>query len=86
MIKWLKSNAAKHIVFADIADVSMEQCKERYMKVVDDKMRKPQQFRHRNEKPFSAEFITADCTKVGKEEGDRQCLISCNVSINSTKG
>lgn len=45
-----------HVVFSDIAAVSVEQCQVRY-----EYMRKRG---HPNERIFSAEFITADCTKV----------------------
>lgn len=40
----------------DIASVSVEQCEQRYLD-----MRKKS---HRQDRLFSAEFITADCTKV----------------------
>lgn len=43
-------------LFSDIAGVSVEQCQIRY-----DEMKKKS---HRNEKIFTAEFITADCSKV----------------------
>ncbi|CAH2231748.1 mRNA cap guanine-N7 methyltransferase [Pararge aegeria] len=49
--KWQKARA-EHVVFADIADVSIDQCRSRY----DDLHR-------RSGRLFSAEFIAADCTK-----------------------
>jgi mRNA (guanine-N7-)-methyltransferase len=58
ILKWLKCNAAKHVVFADIAEVSVEQCKERYSNMVGGGQNR------RNEKRFTADFITADCSKV----------------------
>lgn len=49
--KWQKSRV-EHVVFADIADISVKQCQNRY-----DDLRK------RCGHLFSAEFIAADCTK-----------------------
>lgn len=65
ILKWLKTNMAEHIAFADIAETSIEQCKERYGKSVSSQ--KQQRYPNRNEKLFTAEFIAADCTKVGKK-------------------
>lgn len=62
ILKWLKTNMASHVVFADIAGTSVEQCKERYDKAVGINSR--QQHRRRDEKMFTGEFIVADCTKV----------------------
>lgn len=47
----------KHLICADIAAVSMEECKERY-EINKRRARGPL---------FSAEFIVADCTKVSYE-------------------
>ncbi|XP_021965548.1 mRNA cap guanine-N7 methyltransferase [Folsomia candida] len=53
--KWVKSNAVKHVVFADIAETSVEQCADRYRNLYPP---------GRGQKEiFSAEFVTADCTK-----------------------
>ncbi|KAG0716969.1 mRNA cap guanine-N7 methyltransferase [Chionoecetes opilio] len=52
LFKWQKGNI-RHLVCADIAETSMEQCKERYNKT---------KSRVRGSL-FSAEFIVADCTK-----------------------
>lgn len=52
LLKWQKGHVS-HVVCADIAQTSIEQCKERYSKARD---------RHRN--IFTAEFIAADCSKV----------------------
>ncbi|XP_023951484.2 mRNA cap guanine-N7 methyltransferase [Bicyclus anynana] len=49
--KWQKARA-EHVVFADIADVSIDQCKSRY----DD-------LKRRIGRLFTAEFIAADCTR-----------------------
>jgi len=49
--KWLKSRSVGHVVFIDLAETSVAQCKDRYSNL------------HRNQRIFSAEFATADCTK-----------------------
>ncbi|KAG5264847.1 hypothetical protein AALO_G00258690 [Alosa alosa] len=54
LLKWRKGHINR-LVCADIAAVSVEQCQQRY----NDMRRKC----HPNERIFSAEFITADCTK-----------------------
>lgn len=58
LLKWLKGNV-RHLICADIADVSIEQCQNRY-----DDLSKKDQRRRGFEPVFSAEFIVADCTKV----------------------
>lgn len=55
--KWHKSRIDR-VVFADIAEVSIEQCKKRY----DDLQR------NTNGRVFPAEFISADCTKESLRE------------------
>ncbi|KAJ3609699.1 hypothetical protein NHX12_024210, partial [Muraenolepis orangiensis] len=54
LLKWKKSRI-KHLVCADIASVSVEQCQSRYQ----DMSRRA----HRNDPVFTAQFITADCSK-----------------------
>ncbi|XP_061625219.1 mRNA cap guanine-N7 methyltransferase [Phyllopteryx taeniolatus] len=54
LLKWRKGGIG-HLVCADIASVSVEQCRSRY----EDLRRKS----HRDEGMFSAQFIMADCTK-----------------------
>lgn len=54
LLKW-RRGGINHLVCADIAGVSVEQCQSRYAD-----MKKKS---HVNEKIFSAQFITADCTK-----------------------
>ncbi|XP_070777873.1 mRNA cap guanine-N(7) methyltransferase [Enoplosus armatus] len=54
LLKW-KRGGISHLVCADIAGVSVEQCQSRY-----EDMKKKS---HVNENIFSAQFITADCTK-----------------------
>ncbi|MEQ2252822.1 hypothetical protein ILYODFUR_025790 [Ilyodon furcidens] len=54
LLKWRRGGIS-HLVCADIAEVSVEQCQSRY----EDMKRKS----HAKEKIFSAQFITADCSK-----------------------
>nr|XP_046273181.1 mRNA cap guanine-N7 methyltransferase isoform X2 [Scatophagus argus]XP_046273182.1 mRNA cap guanine-N7 methyltransferase isoform X2 [Scatophagus argus] len=54
LLKWRRGGIS-HLVCADIAGVSVDQCQSRY-----EDMKKKS---HANEKIFSAQFITADCTK-----------------------
>ncbi|CAG11655.1 unnamed protein product, partial [Tetraodon nigroviridis] len=54
LLKW-KRGGISHLVCADIAAVSVEQCQSRY----EDISRRS----HPSERLFSAQFITADCTK-----------------------
>ncbi|XP_039976845.1 mRNA cap guanine-N7 methyltransferase [Xiphias gladius] len=54
LLKW-RRGGINHLVCADIAGVSVEQCQSRY-----EEMKKKS---HVNEKIFSAQFITADCSK-----------------------
>uniref|UniRef100_A0A1A8P2Q7 mRNA cap guanine-N(7) methyltransferase n=1 Tax=Nothobranchius rachovii TaxID=451742 RepID=A0A1A8P2Q7_9TELE len=53
LLKW-RRGGINHLVCADIAGVSVEQCQSRY----EDMKRKS----YNNEKIFSAQFITADCS------------------------
>ncbi|XP_042901007.1 mRNA cap guanine-N(7) methyltransferase [Parasteatoda tepidariorum] len=57
LLKW-KKGGIDYLVCADIAETSVEQCKQRYMEMKD---------RHKRQRErgycFDAEFITADCTK-----------------------
>ncbi|XP_071781082.1 mRNA cap guanine-N(7) methyltransferase [Centroberyx gerrardi] len=54
LLKW-KKGGIRHLVCADIAAVSVDQCQSRY-----EEMKRKS---YANEKIFSAQFITADCTK-----------------------
>ncbi|XP_060948330.1 mRNA cap guanine-N7 methyltransferase [Limanda limanda] len=54
LLKW-RRGGINHLVCADIAGVSVEQCQSRY-----EEMKRKS---HINEKIFSAQFITADCSK-----------------------
>lgn len=58
LLKWKKANIT-HLVAADIASVSVEQCQSRYNDLGSNRSRDS------GFAPvFRAEFITADCTKV----------------------
>lgn len=54
LLKW-RRGGINHLVCADIAGVSVEQCKSRY-----EEMKRRS---HAHEKIFKAQFITADCSK-----------------------
>ncbi|KAM4550672.1 mRNA cap guanine-N(7) methyltransferase isoform 1-T2 [Fundulus diaphanus] len=54
LLKWRRGGIS-HIVCADIAEVSVDQCRTRY-----EEMKRKS---YSNEKIFSAQFITADCSK-----------------------
>ncbi|KAF7649615.1 hypothetical protein LDENG_00138610 [Lucifuga dentata] len=54
LLKW-RRGGIDHLVCADIAEVSVDQCQSRY-----EEMKKKS---HANEKIFSAQFITADCAE-----------------------
>lgn len=57
LLKW-KNNNIRHLICADLAELSVEQCQQRYQDM-------KQRGSHSNyNKFFTAEFITADCTKV----------------------
>lgn len=52
LLKWERGRVA-HVVCADIAETSIEQCKDRYAKL-----------ESRSRRVFDAEFIAADCSNV----------------------
>ncbi|XP_014875417.1 mRNA cap guanine-N(7) methyltransferase [Poecilia latipinna] len=54
LLKWRRGGIS-HIVCADIAEVSVDQCRTRY-----EEMKRKS---HSNEKIFSAQFIASDCSK-----------------------
>ncbi|KAJ9596553.1 hypothetical protein L9F63_012425, partial [Diploptera punctata] len=81
LLKWRRANIT-HVICADIAEVSVEQCQNRYNDL---------QNRSRNERGFApvftAEFISADCTKVRLREKYRDPsmeldLVSCQFSFH----
>ncbi|XP_037790236.1 mRNA cap guanine-N7 methyltransferase-like isoform X2 [Penaeus monodon] len=76
LLKWQKGSI-KHLICADIAAVSMEECKERY-EINKERARGPL---------FSAEFIVADCTKMRIkdhfENSNRMVdLVSCQFAFH----
>ncbi|XP_065205594.1 mRNA cap guanine-N7 methyltransferase [Planococcus citri] len=61
LLKW-KNNNVQHLVCADLAQLSVEECQRRF-----------EEMKHRNSysnnnKSYTAEFITADCTQVRLKE------------------
>lgn len=72
--KWVHGNVA-HVIFVDIAATSVERCKERYTTLP------------RRGSPFTAEFITADCTKSRVREKMQDVtmtldLVSCQFAFH----
>lgn len=59
LFKWRKGNIS-HLICADLAGTSVEQCRTRY-----DDLKENVNKDRSGYKIFTAEFITADCTKVG---------------------
>jgi len=76
LLKWKKANIS-HLICADIAQVSLEQCQQRYNDMVNKKGSKDRGFAP----IFSAEFITADCTKVE----DTYFIFKCYTKIPSAR-
>ncbi|XP_011297951.1 mRNA cap guanine-N7 methyltransferase isoform X1 [Fopius arisanus] len=81
LLKWKKANIA-HLICADIADVSIEQCETRYKDIEN---------RSKNDRGFaplfSSEFLVADCTKVRLREKYRDPsvlldLVSCQFALH----
>lgn len=75
LLKWERGHV-HHVVCADIAETSIEQCKERYAKL-----------KHRSRQVFSAEFIAADCSKENIMERMENCelkldLVSCQFAFH----
>ncbi|XP_066594532.1 mRNA cap guanine-N7 methyltransferase-like isoform X2 [Prorops nasuta] len=79
--KWLKGNIT-HLVCADIADISVEQCEQRYKDIA------KRNSNNRGFLPvFKAEFIAADCTKVRlrtkyKDPSIQFDLVSCQFAFH----
>ncbi|XP_020287348.1 mRNA cap guanine-N7 methyltransferase isoform X2 [Pseudomyrmex gracilis] len=62
LLKWKKAGIS-HLICTDVAEVSLEQCQDRYNDVL------KKSSRDRTFSPlFTAEFVTADCTKVRLRE------------------
>jgi mRNA (guanine-N7-)-methyltransferase len=78
LLKW-KEGGISHLVCADIAETSVEQCEDRY--------RSSKLARKRGGLPFTAEFIVADCTRVRLKDRYNDStmvfnLTSCQFSIH----
>jgi len=83
LLKWQKGRVG-HVICADIAEASVEQCRERY-----DNLKKGQRgsYRDRSERLFSIECIAADCTKVNlkdklKNSDNQLDLASCQFAFH----
>lgn len=81
ILKWKKAEI-DHLVCADIAEVSVKQCEVRYKEMIE---------RSKGERnptpPFTAEFITADCTKqrlkdLYKNSDIKFDIVSCQFSFH----
>jgi len=71
LLKWKNSGEVDHVIMADIAEVSIEQCKERYSRLKRDHQRNRNYGRQRNnynQEIFTAEFFATDCTKTKLSE------------------
>ncbi|XP_031838554.1 RNA guanine-7 methyltransferase [Nomia melanderi] len=81
LIKWMKVNVT-HVVCADLAQTSIEQCQQRYNDMFNRNSNK------RGFDPiFTAEFIAADCTKVRlrekyKDPSIQFDLVSCQFALH----
>lgn len=73
LLKWMVGNV-RHLICADIAWKSVEQCESRYKDIS-----------NRSHRIFSCEFITADCTRVRKDlfkmEGYKGFDVMGNISF-----
>ncbi|GAB6032566.1 hypothetical protein CHUAL_011457 [Chamberlinius hualienensis] len=82
LLKWKMGNV-NHVVCADIAGTSISQCESRYL----DLSFRRQRFEKGAKEVYTAEFITADCTKAELREyyKDRDIefdLVSCQFSFH----
>eukprot|EP00794_Sanderia_malayensis_P018982 gene18982-20889_t len=85
LLKWQKGRVG-HVICTDIAETSVEQCKERY-----NNMRRSQRqsggYRESRERLFSIECFPADCTKVDiseqfRSKGMQLDLSSCQFAFH----
>ncbi|XP_076291863.1 RNA guanine-7 methyltransferase [Lasioglossum baleicum] len=81
LMKWMKANV-RHVICADLAETSIEQCQHRYNEILN---------RSSNDRGFdpifTAEFIAADCTKVRlrekyKDPSIQFDLVSCQFALH----
>lgn len=80
LLKW-KKGKINHLVCADIAETSLEHCKQRYQDLLGSSKR------FGDPEPFSVEFISADCTKVRlkdryKDPNIMFDLVSCQFTFH----
>jgi len=80
LLKWRNANIS-HLICADIAETSVDQCRTRFQ----DMRQRQQRDRHSN--AFTAEFIVADCTKARLREQYKDVtlqldLVSCQFSFH----
>lgn len=87
--KWKMSGCVDHVIMTDIAEVSIEQCKERYAKLKHDQFRQRNYNRNNNyrEQIFTAEFFAADSTKTEintlyRRKNLRLDLSSCQFALH----
>uniref|UniRef100_A0A1B6MB57 mRNA cap guanine-N(7) methyltransferase n=1 Tax=Graphocephala atropunctata TaxID=36148 RepID=A0A1B6MB57_9HEMI len=81
LLKWRNADIG-HLVCADIAGTSVDQCRSRY-----EDMRQRQRRDRHHHQGFTAEFIVADCTKVRLRERYKDVtlqldLVSCQFSFH----
>ncbi|XP_046675254.1 mRNA cap guanine-N7 methyltransferase-like [Homalodisca vitripennis] len=81
LLKWRSADIG-HLICADIAGTSVDQCKSRY-----EDMRQRQRRERHYHQGFTAEFIVADCTKVRLRERYKDVtlqldLVSCQFSFH----
>lgn len=81
LLKW-KIGGIDYLVCADIAETSVQQCEKRF-----NDMWNRSQHERKPQKPFKAEFISADCTKVRLKDRYKKkdvCfdLVSCQFSFH----
>ncbi|KAL1457836.1 hypothetical protein WDU94_008027 [Cyamophila willieti] len=81
MLKWI-NGGVKHVVFADIAALSIEDCKVRY-----EELKKKEESKSYSRNVFSAEFIAVDCSKKRlrshyEDKALELDLVSCQFCIH----
>jgi len=82
ILKWQKGKI-DHVIMADIAAKSIDECKERYNKLQKDQRNS----RYHRDRLFSAEFFVADCTKkrlndLYKNKGVKLDIASCQFAFH----
>lgn len=82
LLKWEKG-CITHLICTDIADISVEQCQNRYTTMAE----RSQHGRNKFQKMFSAEFFASDCTRNRireqfKDVSIKLNLVSCQFSFH----